>query len=323
MSPRGTASLDWARGTCRARPCDADCAAMADTTPDRTVADAIERVLASRADRRRRAGSGRRGGARHHRSGTRAPAPAARAGAAAGGTPACGSGAAARRAAAATRGGRGHRHAGCRAVAGRRRRRHRSTGRAAHHGRACVNTGRTGFAYSQARLQARLGQSSDHAEIDRAHAARDLAGFLAAMRATSLRRYTARLAATLAPHDLERHLRGEWSALVDEVAQWQPAAWQPAIRWLRWLPYLPALQKLARDGRPRGVEQGRPGAGPRGGGRARAAPGGARRLAAAAAATRADGPGRHGRGMAGALASVAPRGDRRPVAPWTPSALPR
>jgi hypothetical protein len=113
-----------------------------------------------------------------------------------------------------------------------------------------VNAGRTGFAYSQARLQARLGQSSDPAEIERAHAARDLAGFLAAMRATSLRRYTARLAATLDPHDLERHLRGEWSALVDEVAHWQPAAWQPLIRWLRWLPYLPALQKLARDGRP-------------------------------------------------------------------------
>jgi hypothetical protein len=113
-----------------------------------------------------------------------------------------------------------------------------------------VNTARTGFAYSQARLQARLGQSSDPADIDRAHAARDLAGFLAAMRTTSLRRYTARLAATLDPHDLERHLRGEWSALVDEVAHWQPAAWQPVIRWLRWLPYLPALQKLARDGRP-------------------------------------------------------------------------
>jgi hypothetical protein len=113
-----------------------------------------------------------------------------------------------------------------------------------------VNTGRTGYAYSQARLQARLGQASDPAAFDRAHAARDLAGFIAAMRATSLRRYTARLAATLDPHDLERHLRGEWAALVDEVARWQPAAWQPLVRWLRWLPYLPALQKLARDGRP-------------------------------------------------------------------------
>jgi hypothetical protein len=113
-----------------------------------------------------------------------------------------------------------------------------------------VNTGRTGFAYSQARLQARLGQSSDPASFERAHAARDLPGFLAAMRATSLRRYTARLAATLDAHEMERHLRGEWSSLVEEVARWQPAAWQPLIRWLRWLPYLPALQKLARDGRP-------------------------------------------------------------------------
>jgi hypothetical protein len=52
------------------------------------------------------------------------------------------------------------------------------------------------------------------------------------------------------PHELERHLRYEWSTLVDEVARWQPAPWQEAIRWMRWLPYLPALQKLTRGGRP-------------------------------------------------------------------------
>jgi hypothetical protein len=106
------------------------------------------------------------------------------------------------------------------------------------------------FAYSQARLQARFGQSADPADLQRAQAARDLAGFLAAVRATFQRRYTTRLAPGMDPHELERHLRYEWSALVDEVARWQPTAWQEAIRWLRWLPYLPTLQKLTRGGRP-------------------------------------------------------------------------
>jgi hypothetical protein len=113
-----------------------------------------------------------------------------------------------------------------------------------------VSAGSGHFAYSQARLQARFGQSADPADLQRARAARDLAGFLSAVRATPQRRYATRLAPGMDAHELERHLRYEWCALVDEVARWQPAPWQEAIRWLRWLPYLPALQKLARGGRP-------------------------------------------------------------------------
>lgn len=113
-----------------------------------------------------------------------------------------------------------------------------------------MNSGRGSFAYSQARLQARLGQAPDPADLQRARASGDLASFLAAVRTTSQRRYAARLAPVMDPHELERHLRHEWSALVEEVTCWQPAPWQAALRWLRWLPYLPALQKLARGGRP-------------------------------------------------------------------------
>jgi hypothetical protein len=113
-----------------------------------------------------------------------------------------------------------------------------------------VSHSRGNFAYSQARLQARLGQRPDTADLQRAQAAGDLASFLAAVRTTSQRRYVPRLAPAMDPHDLERHLRHEWSALVEEVARWQPTPWQAALRWLRWLPYLPALQKLARGGRP-------------------------------------------------------------------------
>jgi hypothetical protein len=113
-----------------------------------------------------------------------------------------------------------------------------------------VSAGSGHFAYSQARLQARLGQSADPADLQRAHSARAVAGFISAVRATPQRRYTTRLAPGMDPHELERHLRYEWSALVDEVARWQPTSWQEAIRWMRWLPYLPALQKLTRGGRP-------------------------------------------------------------------------
>jgi hypothetical protein len=113
-----------------------------------------------------------------------------------------------------------------------------------------VSSGSGHFAYSQARLQARFGQAADPVAVQSAHAARDLAGFLSAVRTTPQRRYTTRLAPGMDPHELERHLRFEWSTLVDEVARWQPAPWHKAIRWMRWLPYLPALQKLARGGRP-------------------------------------------------------------------------
>ena len=113
-----------------------------------------------------------------------------------------------------------------------------------------MSAGSGHFAYAQARLQARFGQAADPAALQSANAARDLAGFLGAIRATSQRRYTTRLAPGMDPHELERHLRFEWSTLVDEVARWQPTPWQEAIRWMRWLPYLPALQKLSRGGRP-------------------------------------------------------------------------
>jgi hypothetical protein len=111
-------------------------------------------------------------------------------------------------------------------------------------------TGRGRFAYAQARLQARLGDSMTSGMTEQLHAARDLAGLLAVVRATPLRRYASRLAPGLDPHELERHLRGEWIALVDEIARWQPRKWRASVRWLSWLPSLPLLQKLARSGRP-------------------------------------------------------------------------
>lgn len=113
-----------------------------------------------------------------------------------------------------------------------------------------MSSGRGGYAYSQARLQARLGTRADSPDLQRAHAARDLPAFLQIVRSTSHARYVARIAPDSGVHDAERRLRDEWHAAVEEVARWQPRDAQPSVRWLRWLPYLPALQKLARGGRP-------------------------------------------------------------------------
>ncbi len=106
------------------------------------------------------------------------------------------------------------------------------------------------FAYSQVRLQARLGTRLAQPDLQRLRATRDLPAALQAARATSAARHVERLAPTMTVHEIERRLRGEWALAVREVAAWQPAHWRAAIDWLRWLPYLPALQKLARAGRP-------------------------------------------------------------------------
>lgn len=106
-----------------------------------------------------------------------------------------------------------------------------------------------GFAYSQARLQARLGLRAQASDWQRLNAARDLAGWLQASAASPLARWTHDLAPADSSHEAERRLRHHWLELVDEVARWQPTAWREATAWLRWLPYLPALEKIARGSR--------------------------------------------------------------------------
>jgi hypothetical protein len=106
------------------------------------------------------------------------------------------------------------------------------------------------FAYSQARLQARLGARPGSDDWQHYAATRDLGALLQLLRGTALARWIDRLPARPGVHEIERRLRSEWLAAVDEVAAWQPAPWRAGTAWLRWLPYLPPLQKLARGGRP-------------------------------------------------------------------------
>jgi hypothetical protein len=106
-----------------------------------------------------------------------------------------------------------------------------------------------GFAYSQARLQARLGSRTGAADWQRMNATRDLGALLQAAATTALAPWTRELSAHTSVHEAERKLRRAWLDSVDEIASWQPRPWQAAITWLRWLPYLPALEKLARGGK--------------------------------------------------------------------------
>ena len=105
------------------------------------------------------------------------------------------------------------------------------------------------FAYSQVRLQARLGTRPTAGDWQRMHATRDLGALLQLAGASALATWTQGLTARSPVHDAEQQLRRHWLASVDEVASWQPSGWRSAVEWLRWLPYLPALEKLARAGK--------------------------------------------------------------------------
>lgn len=106
------------------------------------------------------------------------------------------------------------------------------------------------FAYAQARLQSRLGERPAAADWQHLEATRDLGAVLQVLRAGRLARWTDRFAARPTVHELERRLREEWLAAVDEIAAWQPEPWRDGTRWMRWVTYLTPLQKLARGGRP-------------------------------------------------------------------------
>jgi hypothetical protein len=108
----------------------------------------------------------------------------------------------------------------------------------------------TRFAYAQARLQARYGSRPSPADWSHVAATADLGALLQVLRGSAVGRWTGRLGNRPGVHEIERRLREQWLADVDEIAGWQPEAWRDSIRWLRWIVYLPALQKLARGGRP-------------------------------------------------------------------------
>lgn len=102
--------------------------------------------------------------------------------------------------------------------------------------------------FAQARILARHGQRVAEPTWQRIEVVRDFAPALELARATALRPWLAGLAADSPPGRIESVLRAQGQAMVDEVAAWMPAAWQPALAWCARWPDLPVLQHLARGG---------------------------------------------------------------------------
>lgn len=103
---------------------------------------------------------------------------------------------------------------------------------------------RTGFAFAQARLQARHGERPPQTLWRRLDSAGDFANYLDAVRRTPLNRWVEGLHSGDTGHVLETRLRQRMRHYTLEVAHWLPAPWQEAIAWMRHLPELPALQYL-------------------------------------------------------------------------------
>lgn len=107
----------------------------------------------------------------------------------------------------------------------------------------------SGFAYAQARVQARFAQLPDEALWQRLGAPRGLAAFLEEARQTPLGPWVAGLSRLSPVAHIERVLAHRLHGCILEASRWVPAPWQVAVRWSAWLPELPLLDP-ARAGLP-------------------------------------------------------------------------
>jgi hypothetical protein len=106
------------------------------------------------------------------------------------------------------------------------------------------------FAYAQARAQARFGDRPPSDTWRLLDSSVGLAQFFHLVRGTNLARHVQHLTANTSSHAIERSLRNDWHAEVDNVRRWVPVRWRPAVSWTRWLPVLPALAYLLGEGPP-------------------------------------------------------------------------
>ncbi len=104
----------------------------------------------------------------------------------------------------------------------------------------------SGFAYAQARLQARYGSRPTAPDWQRLTAIADFRSFLDHVRATRLAPWVVNISPLVRHHELERLLRAHLRARISEVAGWVPPSWRAAVRWVRVLVDLPALAHLLR-----------------------------------------------------------------------------
>jgi hypothetical protein len=95
-----------------------------------------------------------------------------------------------------------------------------------------------GFAYAQARMQARFAARPEAPEWQMIETGRDLAQGLDAAKRTALAPFAARLGRDSSREAVEAGLRQAWADLVAEVVHWAPPAWCPSLEWVALLPHL-------------------------------------------------------------------------------------
>jgi hypothetical protein len=105
-----------------------------------------------------------------------------------------------------------------------------------------------GFAYAQARIQARYAALPHEAEWQRLAASRTLAALLEDARTRSLRDWVKGFSSQSAARDLEAGIRSLFMEQLVQVAGWVPAPWRAAVSWVRWLLVLPLLAHLKTGG---------------------------------------------------------------------------
>ena len=110
-------------------------------------------------------------------------------------------------------------------------------------------TTNSGFAYAQARLQARFAGLPAVDEWQRLAAARTLSAFLEEARSGTLRVWVKGFSGQSDVHDLEAGVRILFREAVEDVAGWVPNPWRDSVLWIRWLILLPVIDHLARKGR--------------------------------------------------------------------------
>lgn len=101
-----------------------------------------------------------------------------------------------------------------------------------------------GFAYVQARVQARFGELIDDTLCHRLAADRGLSSFLEEARGTPLAHWVSGFSRFSDTHHIEQGLRLRFHDLIRETAGWVPKEWRDAVTWIAWLPELPLLHHL-------------------------------------------------------------------------------
>jgi hypothetical protein len=102
--------------------------------------------------------------------------------------------------------------------------------------------------YAQARLCARFGERPDELAWRSIEPIRGLPALLDAARGLPFRRWIEAITASATPHEIEAALVSRRRALVAEVAQWMPSAWQRAVEWAGIVADLPVLEHISRGG---------------------------------------------------------------------------